>query len=110
MTDDGVLDIGRIQTQLLHPAGNLFFYGVVKDRIEDDDALRRRDAPHGVLGLADEIQVVKHLDRFGIPRGSLGRPLLPLPAALAATLPTLRSRRGALAGSCRARAEALEIE
>ena len=68
VSDDGVFDRGRVETQLFQPAGNFFFDGIVKDRVDRDDAFRRRDGPHGILGLAEEVQVVEHLHRFGIPR------------------------------------------
>ena len=77
------------------PADNLLFDRIVKDGVEDDDALRRRDRPHGVLGLAEEVEVVEDLHRFGIPRRAVGRPRLasappPRPAACAAACAAAR--------------------
>ncbi len=116
MRHDGVFDIGRVQTQLLHPAGDLFFDRIVKDGVEDDDALRRRDRPHSVFGLAEKVQVVKNLYGFGIPRRPVRRPLLPTPAsARAAALaarrwPTLPSRPRHCTRASRSRPVALKVE
>ena len=119
VADQHVLDLARIETERRQPLDNLRLDGVIEQRVDEDDAVGRRERPGGVNLRTDEVEVVKHLDRFGIPPGSLGWPLLPLPAgalsaALAATLPAIlatgRSRRSALAGSSRARAEALEVE
>ena len=49
MGDDGVSDRGRVETQLLQPAGDFFFDGIVEERIDQDDAVRRRHGPRGVL-------------------------------------------------------------
>src|SRR5580698_6457374 len=85
MAHHGIFNIGRIQTQLLHPANDLIFDRIIKNRVQDDDALRSRDRPHGVLGLAEKIEIVEDLHRLGIPRGPLRRPLL--------SAPTTASRR-----------------
>ena len=39
MGDDGVADRRRIEPQLLQPAGDFFFDGVVEERVDQDDAL-----------------------------------------------------------------------
>src|SRR5262249_11153156 len=92
VTDDRVFDVGWIQTRLFHAADNLIFDGIIEDRVENDDSLRGRDRPHGVLGLAEEVKVVEHLHRFGMPRRSVRRPRLSLSAAgtLTGSLPTRR--------------------
>src|SRR5262245_49959650 len=84
VSDNCIFNVGRIQTQLLHPACNFFFNGIVENRIDHDDSLRCRDGPHRVFGLAEEMQVVEHLHGFGIPRGSIRRTCLTLSPALTA--------------------------
>ena len=39
MADDGIFDMGGVQTQLLHPADHLVFDRIIKNGVEDDDAL-----------------------------------------------------------------------
>src|SRR5579863_4787542 len=85
MGDHGVFDIRRIETQLLHPAGNLLFDGVVEDRVQDNDALGGGDGPHGVFRLTEKVKVIEDLHRFGIPSGSIRRALLAAPAATRST-------------------------
>ena len=72
--DDGVADRRRIEPELLQPAGDLFFDGVVEERVDHDDPRRRGDRPRGVLGLADEVEVVEHFHRLGIPGRALRWP------------------------------------
>ena len=67
VADDHVLDLGRIESKLLQPADDFILDGVIEDRVDDDDAVRRGDGPRGLFGLADEVEVVEHLHRFGVP-------------------------------------------
>src|SRR3954467_6572944 len=73
MRDDGVLDVGWIESQLLHAFGDLIFDGIVKDGVDDDDALRCRDRPHGVLGLAEKVEVIENLYRSHVPGRAIRR-------------------------------------
>ena len=67
------LDLRRVEAELLQSADDFVFDRVVVDRIEQDDPVRGLDRPGGVLGHADVIQVVEHLDRFRVPGRSIGR-------------------------------------
>src|SRR5688572_19977217 len=97
MTNDRVLDVGRIQPELLESANDFLFHGIVKDRVDQNDALRGRDGPDGILGLADEVEVIEYLERFCVPCGSIRRRTLS-----AAALPARRSCSSALTarGAC----------
>src|SRR5262245_26059178 len=76
VTDDGVLDLPGIQSELLQSACNFLFDRIIEDRVDNDDALRGRHGPGRVLQLADEVQVVENLLRIPIPLFS--RPSLTL--------------------------------
>ena len=73
VADDHVLDLLRIEPERGQPVDDLVLDRVVEDRVHHDDAVRGRDGPRRVLGLADEVEVVEHLDRLGVPRGARGR-------------------------------------
>ena len=75
-----VLDLGRIEAELAQPAGHLVLDRVVENRVDDDDARRGDDRPGRIFLFADEVEVVEHLDRLGVP----GRPA---PAARAGARP-----------------------
>ena len=51
MGDDGVADRGWIEPQRLQPAGHLVLDRVVEERVDQDDPLRRRHRPRGVLAI-----------------------------------------------------------
>src|SRR5262249_12337668 len=96
MADDCVFDFGRVQPHLLHTGVDLIFDGVIEDRVEHDDAVRRRERPHGILSLAKPIEIIENLDRFGMPGRSVRRSLRAAPtAALTAAGASALSRRGA---------------
>ena len=95
VADDHVLDRRRVGAELLEAAHHLVGHGVVEQRIEDDDALGRQHRPRRVLGLADEVEVVEHLHRVGVPLGPRRRPL---------------ARRGGSGGRWRRRRHAQAVE
>src|SRR5262245_66220022 len=96
MADDCVFDFGRVQAHLLHSGIDLIFNGVIEDRVEYNDAVRLRERPHGILGLAKPIEIVENFDRFGMPGRSVRRSLRAAPtAALTAAGAPALSRRGA---------------
>src|SRR5688572_10306122 len=99
MTNDRVLDVGRIQPELLESANDFLFHGIVKDRVDQNDALRGRDGPDGILGLTDEVEVIEHLDRFCVPCGSIRRRTLSA-TATASALTARRSCSSALTARC----------
>ena len=57
-----------IEAELLQPADDQLLGVVGKDRIDEDDAVARRQRPGRVQLPADEIQVVEDLRGFGVPR------------------------------------------
>src|SRR5688572_32670299 len=72
MRDDGVADRRRIEPELLQPTGDLVFDRVVEQRVDQDDALRRRHSPCGVFALADEVEVVEDLHGLRVPGRAVG--------------------------------------
>src|SRR5262249_46034356 len=56
-------------------AHDLVLDGVVEQRVYDDDPLRGRDGPGGVLRLAEVVQIVEYLGRLSVPPGSIRRSL-----------------------------------
>src|SRR6185436_9179889 len=98
-------DFGGIQSHLLHARINLIFNGIIKDRIEHDDAVGCRQCPNRVLTLAEPIQVIEGLHGFSMPGGPVWGSSA-LPAALTAgrrgrcALPTGWRRSTALSTWC----------
>src|SRR5262245_60530558 len=98
MADDDVLDRSGIKPHLLQAVRHFVLDRVVEDRVEDDDAVRGRERPRGVLRLSDKVQVVEDLDRFGVPLREV------------ASMLTVHKLRGRLRGSRGRRcAYALEV-
>ena len=64
---EDVLDLGRIEAELAQPADHLVLDRVVENRVDDDDAGRGDDRPGRIFLFADEVEVVEHLDRLGVP-------------------------------------------
>ena len=73
MGDEDVLDVPRIEAEPLHAADDQLLRVVGKNRIEQDDALARRQRPGRVQFPADEVEVVEHLCRIRIPGVARGR-------------------------------------
>ncbi len=67
VADDHILDLRRIQSELLQPADDRVFHRVVEDRVENDDALGSSNRPCGILDLAYVKEIVEDLDRLGVP-------------------------------------------
>src|SRR5665213_248333 len=67
VADDGVFDRRGIEAERAQSADHFVFDRVVEDRVDEDDALGRRDRPDRVLGLPEEVEVVEHLHRLGVP-------------------------------------------
>jgi hypothetical protein len=86
VADDHIPDIRRVEPEFLQAFVHFSLDRVVEDGIEQDDALRRRDGPRGEILFADEIQVVEHLLRLGVP--ALARRRCRRPAAAATTAAT----------------------
>ena len=72
VADDDVLDVRRIESELLQPADHFVLDRVVEDRVDDDDAGGRHDRPRRVFGLPDEIEVVEHFGRLRVPQLASG--------------------------------------
>ena len=68
-----VLDLLRVESQLLHPADDQLLGVVRKDRVDQDDAVSGRQRPRRVNLATHEIEVVEHLRGIGVPRIALGR-------------------------------------
>ena len=68
--------------------------------------VRRGDRPGRILGLADEVQVVEHLHRLGVPLRPIRRSRL---ATSGGRLAALRSRRGLRRGGCANRVEEASV-
>ncbi len=67
MTDDDVLDIGRVETQFLHAIHDFVLRGVAEQGIDQNDAGGSLHGP-GAVGLCGQhIEVVKNLPTFGVP-------------------------------------------
>src|SRR4029453_2264834 len=96
VADDHVLDLGRVESEFFQTTGHFFFNRILEDRVDDDDPFRRGDGPGGPFGLADEVEVVEHLHRLGVPLPPMGRSRL---LTTAGRLAALRSRRGLRRGS-----------
>ena len=71
--NDDVFDLLRVETELLHPADDQLLGVVRKDRVDQDDAVARRQRPGRVDLAADKIEVVEDLRRLGVPRLALRR-------------------------------------
>ena len=65
--DDDILDVLRIEAELLHPADDQFLGVVGKDRVEEDDPVARRQRPGRVELAADEVEIVEDLGGLGVP-------------------------------------------
>ena len=68
MADDDVLDVGRVEADRRQSVHDLVLDRVIEDRVDEDDAVRRRHRPGRVFGHAEEVQVVEDLHRVGVPR------------------------------------------
>ena len=69
--NDHVFDVSRVEAKLAHAADDGLLDVVVEHRVEQDDALRRRQRPrrHGLH--AEQIEVVEHLDGRHALSGSI---------------------------------------
>src|SRR5678815_902526 len=94
--DDHILDVRRIEPELLQSLDDFVFDRVVVDRVEDDDALRGRDCPRRVLRHADVVHVVEHFHRLGVPRLACGGRRWSALASLSTARSTTTWRRGCL--------------
>src|SRR5262245_2015671 len=103
VADGHVLDFGGVESELFQTTGDFFFNRILEDRVDDDDPFRRGDGPGRPFGLPDEVEVVEHLYRLGVPLRSIGRSRLL--ATSAGRLAALRSRRGLRRGGCTHRVE-----
>ena len=65
--DENILDVLRIEADLLHPADDQFLGVVGIDRIDEDDPLSRRQSPRRVNLAADEVEIVKDLSGLSVP-------------------------------------------
>ncbi len=73
VADDDVFDVGRIEAELLQAADDRFLRIVVVERVDQDDAFARGQRPGRVDLGADEIEIVEHLGRVGVPGGARRR-------------------------------------
>ena len=71
--DDDVFDGSRIEAELAHAADDRLIGRVVVERVDQDDALARRQRPGRVELGADEIEIVEHFRRLGEPGRAGGR-------------------------------------
>lgn len=62
-----VRDVGRIEPERPQPLDNFRLDVVVIQRVDDDDAPGGRDRPGVERPRAEEVEVVEHLGRIGIP-------------------------------------------
>ena len=68
VADDHVLDLGRVEADLLQSFRDLIVDGVVEERVDDDDPLGCGDGPGRELRHAEEVEVVEDFHRLGVPR------------------------------------------
>lgn len=73
MADHDVLDISRVETELLHVIHDLVLSGVTKQSIEPDNAGGSLYCPCAVCLGGKHIQVVENLPVFGVPVFLRGR-------------------------------------
>ena len=65
MADDHVLDLLRIEPDLLHSLFDILDHVVVRGIVKDD-SFRCRDRPHRLQLRPDIIEIVEHLDRLAV--------------------------------------------
>ncbi len=68
-----VLNVGRIQAEVLQPVDDFLLDGVVEQGLDDDDALTADERPGVVRLRAEEVEVVGNFGRLRVPGFARGR-------------------------------------
>ena len=67
VADEHVTDVGGIKAELAQAADDLVLDRVVEQRVDHDDAVRRRHGPGREFRHADEVEIVEDFLRLGVP-------------------------------------------